>query len=388
MRPVIDRVETFPLEYILPDGGYGASRVRLPARTATLVKVTTSEGVSGWGEAWGPPRLVAPFLADLASYVVGQPLDVREAAWLGRLQQGYHLTTGGLHVTALSGVDIALWDALARSYGVPVSWLLGGQLRDVVPAYASTGYYTASGDPGQFRDQIASAVDEGFTAAKIKIGTGPADDVQRTATTRELLGDDGLVMVDYNGNATVDTLLRSLRRVRDLDPYWVEEPLPPEDIDGWRMIRSEGVTTAAGEALYTRFGFRDAIAQRRMDIVQPDLTKCGGFTEAKLICQMATAWNLRVSPHCWGTGLHQAAALQLIASLPDAPFGMAGAEPVMLEFDRGVNPLREGVLIEPIRADDGMVRVPSGAGIGVEIDEDAVRRLALADCAVNIGGKP
>jgi len=193
------------------------------------------------------------------------------------------------------------------------------------------------------------------------------------------------VMVDYNGNATVDTLRRSLRRVRELDQYWVEEPLPPEDADGWRLVREEGVTIAAGEALYTRFGFRDVIAQRRVDVVQPDLTKCGGFTEAKVISQMATAWNLRVSPHCWGTGVHQAATLQLIASLPDAPFGMAGAEPVLLEFDRGHNPLREGVLIEPIRAVDGVVKVPTGVGIGVEVDEDAVRRLALDDYAVNAG---
>lgn len=388
MRPVVDAVETYPLEYVLPDGGYGASRVRVPARIATLIKITTSDGIIGWGESFGPPAILAPFLNVLAHRLVGSPLDVREGVLLEDLTLGYHRTAGGLHVAALSGVDIALWDAHARTLGVPISHLLGGQLRDRVSAYASTGYVTADRDLGEFREQIAHAVAEGFTAAKIKVGTGWQEDVRRSEITRELLGEQGTLMVDYNANATVDIVRRSVSRLQDLNVYWVEEPLPPEDTTGWTEVRTLGVPIAAGEALYTRFGFRDAIAERRMDIVQPDLTKCGGFTEGKLISQLAQTWNLRVSPHCWGTGVAQAATLQLLASLPDVPFGQTGAEPTWLEFDRGNNALREAVLTTPITAKAGVVVVPDGPGLGVDIDEEAVRALALSEHRITTKGSP
>jgi D-galactarolactone cycloisomerase len=217
------------------------------------------------------------------------------------------------------------------------------------------------------------------------VGTGLAEDVARTEITRELLGPDSRLMVDYNANATVDTVRRSLYRLRDLDLYWVEEPLPPDDAAGWAMLRDLNVPIAAGEALYTRFGFRDVIAQRRVDIVQPDLTKCGGLTEAKLISQLAATWNLRFSPHCWGTGVAQAATLHLLAALPTVPFGQTGVEPALLEFDRGYNPLREGVLTTPLKFSASTVEVPPGPGLGIDVDEDAVRRLALPGYQVTAG---
>jgi D-galactarolactone cycloisomerase len=381
----IQRIEIFPLEHLLKDGGFGASKVRVAARTATLVKVTTSDGVTGWGESSGPPRLVAAHLEDLARAVIGQPLELREGTWLDRLSTGYHQTKGGLHVAAISGLDTAMWDAAARTYGVPVSALLGGRLRNEVTAYASTGYYHEKGDSGPLRAYIEEAVDEGFTAAKIKIGSGVADDVERTGITRDLLGPDGLVMVDYNANATVDTVLASLREVAAFNPYWVEEPLPPDETHGWAMLRSHtGLPLAAGEALYTRFGFRDYIAEKRIDIVQPNLSVCGGFTEAKIIAQMATAWNLRVAPHVWGTGVLLAATLQLLSTLPASPFGERNAYPPLLEYDRGENPFREGVLKEPILARHGQVQIPTGNGLGVEINEDAVRMWALPTHTLDI----
>lgn len=377
-QATIQRIQTFPLEHILADGGFGASKVRVPARVATLVKVTTSDGVVGWGESFGPPRIVAAFLHDLAIEVVGKPVENRETTWLNRLSSGYHMTSGGLHVAAMSGLDVAMWDASARTYGVPISALLGGRVRNDVTAYASTGYYHRDGGSGPLKDYIESAVEEGFTAAKIKIGSGVKDDVHRTAITRDLLGRDGLVMVDYNANETVDTVLSSLREVAKFDPYWVEEPIAPDDIHGWARVRQTGLPLAAGEALYTRFGFRDYIAQGRIDIVQPNLSVCGGFTEAKIVAQMATAWNLRVAPHVWGTGVLLAATLQFLSSLPSSPFGERNAYQPMLEYDRGENPFREGVLNEPILARQGKVKVPEGNGIGVDVNEDAVRRWALS----------
>ena len=226
-RPRVDRVETFPLEAVLPDGGYGASKVLLPARVCTIVKITTSDGVVGWGESFGPPRLTAPHLDAYARALVGRAVDARESFLLDALSAGYQFTSGGLHVAALTGLDIARWDAQARAFDVPIGQLLGGVIRDCVPAYASTGYMTESRDLGLFRDQIQRAADEGFTAAKVKIGSGLDEDRERTRITREVLGDKGVVMVDYNANATVDVVTKSLARVVDLDLHWVVEALPP-----------------------------------------------------------------------------------------------------------------------------------------------------------------
>ncbi|WP_190812800.1 mandelate racemase/muconate lactonizing enzyme family protein [Saccharopolyspora pogona] len=381
-RPVVTEIETFPLEFVLPDGGYGASKVINPARVATIVKITTSEGVVGWGESFGPPRQSAPFLAEQAQQLAGRPADIREDRILDRLSVGYHFSGGGLHIAAASGIDVALWDAQARTFDVPVGSLLGGRIRNRVDAYASSGYVTATRDLGEFRDRMAAHTDEGFTAAKIKIGISPEEDRARTAITRELMGEDGLVIVDYNANNTRATLRRSLERIRDLDPYWVEEPLPPEDAAGWRSLHDLGVPLSGGEALYTRYGFRDPIAEQRFDIVQPDIAKCGGFTEAQAIRQLAATWNLHLSPHCWGTGVAQAATLQLLSAVPRAPFGMAGGQPLIFEFDRGVNPLREGVLATPIKPENGTVAIPDGAGLGVTVDEDWLRAHRLEDHSV------
>ncbi|WP_368680679.1 mandelate racemase/muconate lactonizing enzyme family protein (plasmid) [Rhodococcus opacus] len=383
-RPVVTRVESFALEHALPDGGYGTAKGRVSSRICTLVKITTSDGVEGWGECYGVPALLAPYLQHYGTQLIGTPVDEKENFAQRAIAHSYHLSAGGLHIAALSGLDIALWDAQARTFGVPIGQLLGGIARTSVPAYASIGYVTATGDLDEFRTQIQGAADEGFTAAKIKIGTSVRADRQRSEITLDVLGPDGQLMVDYNANATTDTVLRSLRALADLDPQWAEEPLPPYQRDGWDRIRDLGIPIAAGESLYTRFGFRDPIAEGRMDIVQPDVTKCGGLTEAKLITQIAYTWGRRVSPHCWGTGVAEAACLQLLSTLPDLPFGEDTGTPQYLEFDRGFNPLREAVLTEPIRPTGGTVNIPAGPGLGITIAEDTVRDLANTALSVDV----
>ncbi|GGQ35798.1 mandelate racemase/muconate lactonizing enzyme family protein [Streptomyces mutabilis] len=383
-RTTVTTVETFPLEARLAGGGFGSAKARVPARVATLVKITTSDGAVGWGESFGPPRLVAPFLHEQAHALVGAPADIRENLLLDRLSLNYHLTSGGLHVAAASGIDIALWDAQARSFGVPVAHLLGGRLHDRVDAYASSGYVTVTRDPGEFRDTMRAHANDGFTAVKIKIGLTPEEDRRRTLAAREAMGDDGLVIVDYNANTTAAGARRSLDRIRDLDPYWVEEPVAPNDTVGWRELRDLHLPLSGGEALYTRYGFRDPITERHFDIVQPDIAKCGGFTEAQVIRQLTAAFNLRLSPHCWGTGLAQAATLQLLSSIPRAPYGMAGGEPLLFEADQGENPLREGVLTAPVQVENGMVAVPEGPGLGVTVDERWVRAHRIPELSVRV----
>lgn len=285
------------------------------------------------------------------------------------LSRNYHLTHGGPRLFALSALDIALWDAHARSLGVPISHLLGGQVRTTMRAYASTGYITDT-DLGRYSDELAAAIDEGFTAMKVRIGTGAKTDRRRAEIARELLGSDGQLMVDYNANGTLDSARKSIVAIRDLDIAWYEEPLPPDDLTGWELLRETGVTLSGGESLATRFGFRDAVASRRFDIHQPDLAGCGGLTEGHAIAQMVTAYNSQLSPHCWGSAVLAAASLQLLASLPEAPFGDFGPDPVIFEFDRGPNPQRDSVGVAPIELDGPNVVVPGDHGLGTDIDTD------------------
>jgi D-galactarolactone cycloisomerase len=369
----IRSVETFGLSHRLEASGYGGSKVRVPTRSCTLVKVTTRDGVVGWGEAFGPPALTGPALDQLAAQVVGTPVSLRENRWLTELQVGYHQGMVGPRVAAMSGLDISMWDAVARTLGISISALLGGRARDSVTVYASTGYYRGHDELPYLEEQLADVVANGFRGAKIKIGGGADHDVERVALARSALGEAVALMIDYNGSGTVDSAIRSLAALTTFRPYWVEEPLPPEDATGWARLAALGVPIAGGEALATRYGFRDPISTARLDIVQPDVAKCGGLTEALAITHLASAWNRTVSPHCWGTGVSQAATLQLLASLTPPATGMLDRDELWFELDRGPNPLRDGVLRHPILAEAGTVTIPDGDGLGVEIDEDFVR---------------
>ncbi|GAA3112410.1 D-galactarolactone cycloisomerase [Kribbella aluminosa] len=383
--PTVARVESFGLEARLPGAGYGTARVLVQHRIGTAVKVTTSDGVVGWGESFGPPRQVQPTLAAMAHELIGRPLHAREEFLLEPVNRAYHVASTGLAVAALSGLDIAVWDAWARTLDVPIAFLLGGQVTDSVPAYASTGYLTPERDLGALRETLDRHVEQGFGRVKLKIGTSPREDAARVEVAREAVGPDGSVIVDYNGNNTLGTLRRSYDAIAGYRPEWVEEPLPANDYAGWQQLRDLSITTSAGEALFTRFQFVQPIEQRWFDIVQPDVAKCGGFTEASAVRAMTVAANLAFSPHCWGSGIALAATVQLLASTTRSPFGLTGPDVALLEFDQGVNPLRDSVLREPIRAAGGRVPVPTGPGLGVEIDEDWIRAHAVTRTSTDQG---
>lgn len=372
----VARVQSFPVGHQLPDDGrYGSSRGRVSSRVATLVRLETTDGAVGWGEAFGPPAAVVPLVEEIAQTVVGRPVSRILPLVRHLLQAGYHRSSGGLHVCALSAVEIAMWDAWGHQLGVSVAELLGGRARGEVTAYASTGYVTdVADDEGVFTDMLTSATEEGFGAAKIKLGLGRQRDRRRAEIAREVLG-NGELMVDFNGNYTADVALRVLQSLDDLDLAWVEEPVSPDDHEGLARCRASGIPVAAGEAVYTRFGFRPLVSRQLVDIVQPDLIKCGGLSEARAIMDLAHAWNLRVSPHVWGGAIGQATSLQLLAAVPESPHTEVPGEPLWLEFDRAPNRLRDELLTEPIAADNGVVTIPTGPGLGVEVDENAVAAL-------------
>ena len=373
MSITVASVEAIPLRHALEDGGYGSARGIVTARETTFVRLETSDGAVGWGEAWGPPMAVVPLIGELAETLTGTKLDAPVPFVTSRLQQHYHRGQG-LYAAAVSGIEIAIWDALGKTLGVSVATLLGGRARDYVTPYASAGYVTPDRDLEKFRELLQRAA-EGFSGAKIKCGLGVREDLQRATVARDVLGEDRALMVDLNGNCTPDQAVAVARALRGLDVAWLEEPLPPDDVDGLRLIRGSSPPLATGEALYTRAPFRRLVVERLVDFVQPDITKIGGLAEARAVCELARAWNVRVSPHVWGGGLALAAALQLLASVPDYPHTTNVLQPLWLEFDRGDNALRESVLTEPLRPQDGQLAVPEGPGLGVDIDPDALADL-------------
>jgi D-galactarolactone cycloisomerase len=373
-------VDAVPLVYPLDDGkGYGSARGTVTQRTSTLVRVESRDGTVGWGEAFGPPRTMATLVDELlAEMVVGMdPYDVETLC--DRNYAGlYHFGSRGLIQSAISGVDIALWDLIGRSTQTSVSRLLGGRSRDRVTPYASTMYVTEWGQPPA--EPIETAVAEGFDAAKIKIGRGIDDDVERVRVARDILGEDAALMVDCNGNYRPAQAVRLAEAIEPYDVAWIEEPLPPENLSGYRELkRSVSVPLAAGEASYGRFEFEELVDDRVVDVVQPDVCKCGGLSEARFVGKLATTQNVAVSPHVWTGAIGLAASLQLAATLSAYPHSTNVPEPFLFEVDRADNGLRTELLTDPFDVSGGTLAVPDGPGLGVSPDPDAIDRYRIGE---------
>ena len=376
--PKIAELSIIPLEYVVPGAqAYGMARGLNFRRTLSLIQVTTDEGVVGTGEAAGPALVVREYLNVVRPFFIGRDLFAYEQVAARVYHTLYHLGVQNQMTSCLGGINIALYDAIGRTLGVPVYNLLGGAHRDRIPAYASTGYLTNDPD-NQLADQLERVGGQAFPGVKIKIGLSPVSDVERVRLTRKVLGDDILVMVDVNGNYTRDVALESMRRLEELRIHWMEEPLPLRDTEGFRLLRERApISIATGEAAYTVDDFRRLVEARGVDIVQPALPTCGGFSQGKQVAALAAQHNLRISPHVWGGAIGLAAALHFMSSLPPSPHSDHEPYPPLLEYDRGDNPLREQLLETPIVYEGGTVRVPEGPGLGVELDMSVVERYRI-----------
>ena len=371
----ITTCEAIPLIVRLPaERAYGMARGLTAVRGCTLIKVTTSDGVVGWGEAWGPAQPALGYLELIRAYVEGSDLFGLQHVLSRILTTHYHLGIQNQLMAVLSGIDIAVLDAQGKMLGLPVAQLIGGQVRDRVPAYASGGYITADPAAG-YPHQLERLARAGCRAAKIKIGIDPRSDEARVGQAREVLSEGTLILVDSNGNYTLDLALESMARIGAYGIGWYEEPLAPQDFEGYRRLRERAnIPVATGEALYTAFDFKRLLDLGGTDIVQPDLTLCGGLTQGRLIAQLAMLHHVRFSPHVWGGPLGLAAACHLVASLPAYPHGSNVPAPTLVEYDVGENPLRDELLREPVLLEKGELVVPEGPGLGVEPDPKAVER--------------
>ncbi len=374
----ITDVRTHVLEAQL-EQPFAYSQAWYERRGAMLVEIVGEDGNSGWGEAFGPARVTAAIVAHYRPLLVGADALATEAIWQSLYNMLRDHGQKGVAIEALSAVDIALWDLKGRHLGLPVHRLLGGPLRTDVEAYATGFYRKRGGDPLDYLlAEARERVQEGFTGIKLKLGFGLEDDIRLCHTVRRAVGDDLRIMVDANHAYDATAAIRLGRAIEELDIAWFEEPVPPEDLAGYREVKAAlRIPVAGGEAEFTRWGFRPLLAERCVDIAQPDVCAAGGISECKKIADMANAFGVRVNPHVWGTGVGLAASLQLIAALPHNPPGLHPIEP-LLEFDRSEHPIRMAVLQEAIVQSGGRVAIPQGPGLGVEIERAALDRFRVA----------
>jgi D-galactarolactone cycloisomerase len=350
-------------------------------RSATLVEVQTDTGLVGWGEAFAqglePPQVAAAAIEHaLRPLVLGaDPLDI-EVLWHRMYHQTRDHGRKGSVIAALSAVDIALWDLAGKHHGLPVHKLLGGAFRTRVQPYA-TGFYRIQGQ-GE-RDRLVQEAhahrEAGFRLMKVKLGYGVDDDIQVIqAIARAVQGSDVMLMVDTNHAYGRAEALRLGWVLDEIGVRWYEEPVVPEDIDGYVELRARLRTPiAGGENEHTLYGFRELLGRHAVDIAQPDVGSCGGLTAARHIAVLAQAHGIEVNPHVWGSAVAQAASLQLIAALPVTHHSLYARAPV-LEYDRSSHPFRRDLVTEPLNLVDGMVEVPTGPGLGIEIRRETIER--------------
>lgn len=385
----IERVETFLLRAALTgDDRFYSSQAPFGDRNSLLVKITTDEGLTGWGESGVsmPLEHVQTYIHDvLAPRLIGRSALATEPLWHELYAFSRDFGRKATPVDAMSGIDIALWDIRGKDAGSPVHALMGGAYRTTVRAYATGLYYREQdltdpkGAASRVREEATAYREAGFSAIKGKIGLLSArDDIRRMEAAREAVGEEFLLMADANhaySRHTARTVGDALHR---LGYWWFEEPLVPEDIEGCAALRRElGIAIAGGECEYTRYGMLDLLRAGAVDILQPDISACGGLSEGQKILALATAFHTPVCLHVWGSGVAVSAALQLTAVIPPTPHTAvprAAENDPIFEFDRTRNPLRDELVIGGSTLAGETLTIPQGPGLGIEIDPDALNR--------------
>jgi len=340
------------------------------SRSATLVQVETNEGISGLGSCSGNGELIEAVVGKvLQPLLIGMDPTEIDAFWDKAYFRGGHKEFGtrGVGVVAMSGIDIALWDILGKVRGTPLYQLLGGKCREKVPVYATALYPE---EPSKVARRARGFAEQGFHGVKIKVGFNLDQDIRIVRAVRQELGKDFVVMTDANQGYTVDVALQAADAFGDCGAYWLEEPLFVEDIEGHAILRERGKTPiAVGENLNMCYAFENFVVRGAVDFVQPDVARAGGITEIRKITAMAAKHKVPVSFHTWGDGVALAASVHLTAALEDC---------TVMELDYTYNPLREELLREPFKIENGYLSPPERPGLGVELDQQALQKFAFS----------
>jgi D-galactarolactone cycloisomerase len=367
----IERVETFVLVHKM-ERPRGPSIANYRSRESALVKITDSSGAFGWGETYAISGITA-ILADLGAMLIGRdPLRAREI-WTDTWRASENSC-------AVSVVSIALDDLRGKLLGLSVAGLYGGAFRTRVRAYASSGGYFDGVDPkDSWPDEFAELTGMGFTAIKMRVGRYPI--AHELGLIEKLRAEYPTLDFLADGNAAY-TLPRALDMGRGLANFgfkWFEEPIPQTDYAGYERMRlALDLPLAGGEGLVTRGEVREFLGRHCADIIQPDVAMCGGVGESQFLADLARLDAVQYVPHMWGGALMVAATMQVLALLPDPTRSPAGDKP-LLEYDQTENPFREHLLSTPFAmGKDGWFDIPTGPGLGVEVDEAFVKKHAIA----------
>ena len=368
----ISDVIAHPLRATLPDA-QRTSQGDWPSLDIVVVEVRTDAGIVGWGECLArtsSPAYAAAVETILKPVLVGR--NPFETASLWRAMRG-RLTgrAGGMLVESIAGVDIALWDIMGKVAALPVHRLLGGAGRRQILAYASSINW---GDDARAEAETRDCLARGFRAIKVKIGQTPRAAIARAELIRKIVGPEIRLSVDANWAFDLDEATQVGEALAALDYWWFEEPIVPEDIDGYRRLRERTkVRLAAGESDIVATQARDLIATRSVGVIQPDVARAGGITETRRIADLADAFHVAYAPHVgWSGAICAAASVQLAAAQPNF---------LVYECMIFANPLRENLLTRRVGSFqdlvDGHAAVPEGPGLGIDIDRDALARFTI-----------
>lgn len=346
-------------------------------RNLIFIRLDTDEGISGCAEATShnKTRAVLGYLEEAkARYVLGtDPFDIEDlVARMFRLDYSYAPT---VQSTVTAAVETACWDIVGKALGQPVWRLLGGKCRDRIPAYAN-GWYTVERDPKLFAERAREVVRRGYRALKFDpFGAGGLElprkekvlAIELVEAVRDAVGPDVEIFIEAHGRFSPATSIAVARELERFEPAWYEEPVPPEDIEALLTVKNRiGIPVATGERCHTRYEFRQLIERRAADILQPDVTHDGGMLETKKVAAMAETCYIVMAPHnssgpgCVAASVHLAACLtnfKIQETFDDF------SAPWLKEVVRGVPEVK-----------DGFYELPTKPGLGIELDEEAIRR--------------
>ena len=369
----ITNIEVTNLRFTYPPGQrFQYAGGTCTGRLSSLIRVSTDEGIEGIGSVYSHPDLVRMIVEQqLRNLLIGEdPLEV-EAIW----DKNYRITRWygrkGAAISALGGIDVALWDIRGKAAGRPIYQLLGAE-RHSVPAYASALLW--KNDPAELADEAARHVSNGFRAMKTRLGRNYEYDLAGLQAIRDQIGPSNRLMVEGNARYSLEQAKRMLPHFREANAFWLEEPFTPEDVDNYLALRRDckGLPLAAGENEFGVQGFRELMDgkmdQQLVDIVQPDASRAGGITECHRIGKLAADRGFRVATHTWSDAVALVANMHLIASLPTA---------ITVEVDQTGNPFIEDLLAEPLKVVDGEIAMPQKPGLGIELNQETVERYAL-----------
>ena len=383
----ITSIKSHVLRYEL-DKELGYSQQYYKHRTAHLVEVETDEGITGWGECFGPGNiaLANKYIVEkvIQPLIKGDDPLNKEYIW----HKVYNLLRDsgqkGMPIQALSGIDIALWDILAKKSNLPLYQLLGGKTNDKIPVY---GYgmmlqkKTVDELCELFKNEANQIKEKNFKAMKMKIGMGPKEDLKLVSAVRDTIGSEFKLMVDANHAYNKNDALYVGKGLDEMNIYWFEEPVAPEDYESYKELKEKLKTNiAGGEAEFTKYGWNQLIKNNCIDIAQPEVCGLGGITEYLKVSALAQSNFIPIVNHVWGSALSVAVNLHLLTTLPDMPGGLFPTKS-MLEFDTTeknifITDLAEEKfsILDQVKNKNGFASPLENIGIGINPNKDFIKK--------------